>query len=95
MAKNTVVKQVEVRFLKNAAPKDFSGVTFSEGEVYEMSEDSANHWISRGIAELVVPEIEDVAAQETKAKKSSPKADVPAAEDVGNSTSQTQAETRS
>ena len=94
MAKNAVVNYVDVLFLKDAAPKDFSGVTYAEGEVYSMAEDSANHWVTRGIAQLVVPVAEN-AANDVKSKKTATKVDAPASQGVNNSEDKPQTEDKS
>jgi hypothetical protein len=53
---------VKVRFLVTRLVRDGTGTTFTAGKVYEMTEDSAQHWIRRQKAELV----------ETAAKASRP-----------------------
>ncbi|MCK9504705.1 MAG: hypothetical protein M0Q95_11050 [Porticoccaceae bacterium] len=50
MAKRQTVKKVSVRFVREARPKDGSGTVFYAGEVHELREDSAEHWMRRGYA---------------------------------------------
>ena len=44
-------KLVRVKFLKTRTVKDAEGLCFKEGKVYELSPNSAERWIRRGVAE--------------------------------------------
>jgi hypothetical protein len=50
MAKKQKVETVSVRFVRAAQPKDGSGRIFNAGEIHELRDDSAEHWIRRGYA---------------------------------------------
>ncbi len=41
---------MKIKFLETRLVKDDTGTTFVKDEVYDLSEASAKHWISRGVA---------------------------------------------
>lgn len=45
----------KIRFLETRTVKDGSGFTYQAGQVYEVSEDGARHWLRRNVAVLVDP----------------------------------------
>lgn len=44
---------MKIKFLKTVVVEDRSGQTFEEGQVYDLPELSAQHWLKRGIAVLI------------------------------------------
>lgn len=44
---------MQIRFIRDYTVKANDGETFAAGQTYRVSEDSANHFISRGLAEVV------------------------------------------
>lgn len=46
-------KKVKVRFLVDRTVQDEEAQFFAAGETYDLTEDSAEHWLKRGVAELV------------------------------------------
>lgn len=44
---------VQVRFLQDRKVKDAAGTVYKQGEVHALPADSANHFVSRGVAERV------------------------------------------
>lgn len=45
-------KKVKVRFLESRTVRDEHAEHFAAGQTYDLPPDSAEHWISRGVAEL-------------------------------------------
>ncbi len=41
---------MKIRFLQDRLVKDFAGTLFKGGEVYDLPQASADHWLSRGVA---------------------------------------------
>ena len=46
---------MKIRFLQTRLVKDDTGTTFAKGEVYDLPQASADHWLSRGVAEKAGP----------------------------------------
>ena len=44
---------MKIRFLEDRRVKDVEGKLFKKDQVYDLSESSCAHWISRGVAEKV------------------------------------------
>lgn len=65
---------VKVRFLTDRTVQDGSGTTFKAGEVHELSEASARHWIDRKVAE---PLADDAAETPEASEEAADVADAP------------------
>lgn len=46
---------MKIRFLQTRLVKDGTGITYTKGEVYDLLQASADHWLSRGVAEKAGP----------------------------------------
>ncbi len=62
--------KVSVVFVKDYTVKDESSVSYVAGKQYEMSEDSANHFVRRGLADVVASVSTKKSVTSTKGKDS-------------------------
>lgn len=46
---------MKIRFLQTRLVKDGTGTTYAKGEVYDLPQASAEHWLNRGVAEKAGP----------------------------------------
>lgn len=60
---------IKIKFTDSYTVKDSEGKTYEKGKVYDLSEDSANHFLSRNVADVVTVETKQTGTADKPTKK--------------------------